>query len=206
MSFCYLETHFDYHLQITISEGLEGSPEARNAKTEGILASSANVPADDESPGYQQQLGISEGEDKSSEKSYPDEGPTGKEGGGEMDESASARSDEVEEEEKDGGEDKKGLAEPPTGGGGGGGGGPKPKSRTPAMKRKSLVDVRKRLSRSTSPPTRQPQYHMIRIQPAIPPNANIRHIMENVVKTEGPFDSPEDALRAAIGALKEDAW
>ncbi|XP_074605138.1 TOG array regulator of axonemal microtubules protein 1 isoform X1 [Brevipalpus obovatus] len=83
----------------------------------------------------------------------------------------------------------------------------KPKSRTPAMKRKNLAAINKRLSRSISPPhTRQPQYQMIRIQPAIPPNANIRHIMENVVKTEGPFENPSEALRAAIGALKEEAW
>ena len=83
----------------------------------------------------------------------------------------------------------------------------KPKSRTPVMKRKNLVGINKRLSRSISPPhTRQSQYQMIRIQPAIPPNANFRHIMENVVKTEGPFESPSEALRAAIGALKEEAW
>ncbi|XP_015791082.1 TOG array regulator of axonemal microtubules protein 1-like isoform X2 [Tetranychus urticae] len=82
----------------------------------------------------------------------------------------------------------------------------KPKSRTPGMKRKPMIPTRKRISRSSSPVHRQPQYHMIRIQPAIPPNANIRHIMENVVKTEGPFDNPQEALRAALAAFGEDAW
>lgn len=80
------------------------------------------------------------------------------------------------------------------------------KSRTPGMKRKSLIAANKRLSRSTSPPTRRSQLQMIRIQPAIPANANIRLIMENVVKTEGPFEHPEEALKAAIVALKEETW
>lgn len=82
----------------------------------------------------------------------------------------------------------------------------KGKSRTPVMKRKSMVSENKRLSRSSSPPTRRSQLQMIKIQPAIPPNANIRHIMENVVKTEGPFENPEEAMKATIVALKKEAW
>ena len=116
----------------------------------------------------------------------------------------------------------------------------KPSARAAAAKRKPMIPVRKRQSRSTSPvkrsaagagsvshiphPTLQHSshssmqagllsgqhhgsgQHLIRIQPAIPPNANIRHIMENITKTEGPFENPEDALKEAISALSQETW
>jgi hypothetical protein len=50
------------------------------------------------------------------------------------------------------------------------------------------------------------QHQLVRIQPAIPSNANIRNILENVTKTEGPFKEPEEAIRAAIAAFTQDAW
>ncbi|RWS17552.1 protein FAM179B-like protein, partial [Dinothrombium tinctorium] len=81
-----------------------------------------------------------------------------------------------------------------------------PLSRTPALKRKPMIPVRRRTSRSISPNPRRHHYQIIRIQPAIPPNANIRHILENVAKTEGPFLQPEEALRAAISTFTQDAW
>lgn len=49
-------------------------------------------------------------------------------------------------------------------------------------------------------------HQLLRIQPAIPSNANIRNILENVTKTEGPFKEPEEALKAAISAFTQDAW
>jgi len=68
---------------------------------------------------------------------------------------------------------------------------------------------RQRLSRSISPmpASKSRHHHMIRtLQPAIPANANIRSILENVAKTEGSFNNPEDALKAAIAAFTQDAW
>lgn len=50
------------------------------------------------------------------------------------------------------------------------------------------------------------QHQLVRIQPAIPSNANIRNILENVTKTEGPFKEPEEALKAAIASFTQDAW
>ena len=50
------------------------------------------------------------------------------------------------------------------------------------------------------------QHQLLRIQPAIPSNANIRNILENVTKTEGPFKDPEEALKATIAAFTQDAW
>ncbi|KAI1302330.1 hypothetical protein HDE_02580 [Halotydeus destructor] len=76
----------------------------------------------------------------------------------------------------------------------------------PHVKRRGL---RPRLSRSISPPRghRHHYYHKtIRMQPAIPANANIRSILENVAKTEGPFVNPEEALRAAVSAFTQDVW
>jgi hypothetical protein len=68
-----------------------------------------------------------------------------------------------------------------------------------------------RQSRSQSPqgrrrPSRAPQQIYIKTTPAIPVNANIRHILVNVAKTEGPFDNPQEAVKAAIMALHDDAW
>lgn len=50
------------------------------------------------------------------------------------------------------------------------------------------------------------QHQLVRIQPAIPSNANIRNILENVTKTEGPFKEPDEAIKAAIAAFTQDAW
>ena len=68
-----------------------------------------------------------------------------------------------------------------------------------------------RQSRSQSPqgrrrPSRAPQQIYIKTTPAIPANANIHHILVNVAKTEGPFDNPQEAVKAAIMALHDDAW
>ncbi|RWS29895.1 hypothetical protein B4U80_11286 [Leptotrombidium deliense] len=81
-----------------------------------------------------------------------------------------------------------------------------PVSRTPGVRRKPMIPVRRRVSRSISPQPRKSHFQMIRIQPAIPANANIRHILENVAKTEGPFNQPEEALRAAISTFTQDTW
>lgn len=80
-------------------------------------------------------------------------------------------------------------------------------SKTPGVKRRAAT--RSRVSRSISPSTRgngKSNGHLVRIQPAIPANANIRSILENVAKTEGAFSNPDEALKAAIAAFHQDAW
>jgi hypothetical protein len=54
--------------------------------------------------------------------------------------------------------------------------------------------------------SRLPQQIYIKTTPAIPANANIRHILANVAKTEGPFEDPANACKAALMALHDDAW
>lgn len=80
------------------------------------------------------------------------------------------------------------------------------KSVTPGVRRKELITIKPRMSRSISPVHRKSHYHIIRIQPAIPPNANIRNILENIAKTEGAFNHPEEAMRAALDAFSQDTW
>lgn len=80
------------------------------------------------------------------------------------------------------------------------------KSVTPGMRRRQMIPVKPRVSRSISPIPRKSQHHIIRIQPAIPPNANIRNILENIAITEGAFNHPEEAMRAAVDAFSQDAW
>ncbi|OTF82741.1 protein FAM179B-like protein, partial [Euroglyphus maynei] len=58
-------------------------------------------------------------------------------------------------------------------------------------------------SRRMSKPAQQ---LYIKTTPAIPMNANIQHILGNVARTEGPFDNPYDAVKAAVIALRDHAW
>lgn len=60
------------------------------------------------------------------------------------------------------------------------------------------------------PPARRlsriPQQLYIKTTPAIPMNANIQHILTNVARTEGPFEYPGEAVKAALIALHDNAW
>lgn len=51
-----------------------------------------------------------------------------------------------------------------------------------------------------------PQQLYIKTTPAIPMNANIQHILANVARTEGPFETPAEAVKAALIAMHDDAW
>jgi hypothetical protein len=84
-----------------------------------------------------------------------------------------------------------------------------PQSKTPTTKRRAQPI--RRASKSQSPmrsrrQSRLPQQIYIKTTPAIPANANIRHILANVAKTEGPFEDPANACKAALMALQDDAW
>lgn len=61
-----------------------------------------------------------------------------------------------------------------------------------------------------APPARrlsQPAQQLyIKTTPAIPMNANIQHILTNVARTEGPFEYPAEAVKAALVALHDNAW
>lgn len=57
-------------------------------------------------------------------------------------------------------------------------------------------------SRSRSPSN--PYY--ARIKPAIPANIDVFAILENVAKTEGPFQSPDAALKTALSAFTQEGW
>lgn len=90
------------------------------------------------------------------------------------------------------------------------------KKKSPAMPRRGKIPVAKTpsrvgMSKSQSPPrmplrraSRPPAQLYIKTTPAIPMNANIRHILENVAHTEGPFEAPFDAVREALLALQDD--
>ena len=85
------------------------------------------------------------------------------------------------------------------------------KKMEPKTGRRKRAQTIGRQSRSQSPqgrrrPSRPPQQIYIKTTPAIPANANIRHILVNVAKTEGPFDNPQEAVKAALMALHDDAW
>jgi hypothetical protein len=84
-------------------------------------------------------------------------------------------------------------------------------SKVPVGKKRAQPISRRRASRSISPQparrlSRQPQQLYIKTTPAIPANANIRQILSNVAKTEGPFENPIEAMKASIIALHDDAW
>ena len=84
-------------------------------------------------------------------------------------------------------------------------------AQTPIVKRKAQPIVKRRTSRSISPQparrlSRPPQQLYIKTTPAIPANANIRNILSNVAKTEGPFTNPSESVKAALLALQDDAW
>lgn len=51
-----------------------------------------------------------------------------------------------------------------------------------------------------------PQNLYIKTTPAIPMNANIQHILTNVARTEGPFEYPGEAVKAAVIAMHDNAW
>ena len=70
---------------------------------------------------------------------------------------------------------------------------------------------RGRVSRSQSPqarrrPSRQPQHLYIKTTPAIAANANLRPILQSVSLKEGPLENPQEATKAALLALQDDAW
>ncbi len=90
--------------------------------------------------------------------------------------------------------------------------GDKPPSSGPTAKgekkEKGAVGVSK--TGNPGPPARRlsriPQQLYIKTTPAIPMNANIQHILANVARTEGPFEYPAEAVKAAVIALHDNAW
>lgn len=64
------------------------------------------------------------------------------------------------------------------------------------------------ISQSKSPSRRKKQRnpYQTRVEPAITPDIDVYGILENVAQSEGSFDSPEEALKAAIAAFTQDVW
>ncbi|KPM05457.1 protein FAM179B-like protein [Sarcoptes scabiei] len=73
-------------------------------------------------------------------------------------------------------------------------------SRIPSVSKSGQINLPpRRMSKS-------PQQLYIKTTPAIPMNANIQHILGNVARTEGPFKNPNEAVKAAMIALRDNAW
>lgn len=86
--------------------------------------------------------------------------------------------------------------------------GDKPPSGQIKSEKKATAGVSK--TGTPGPPARRlsriPQQLYIKTTPAIPMNANIQHILANVARTEGPFEQPAEAVKAAVIALHDNAW
>lgn len=86
-----------------------------------------------------------------------------------------------------------------------------PLNRRKVEKRAQPLTTRGRISRSQSPqarrrPSKPIQHLYIKTTPAIAANANLRPILESISRKEGPLENPQEATKAALMALQDDAW